>query len=77
VTVAVVHRAGDVQVTVSDDGGGFRFRGTLDHDSLAAQNVGPVTLRERVAAMGGRLQIDSSLTGSRVEFSIPLQPRDS
>lgn len=72
VTIAIVQRPGDVQVTVSDDGGGFHFRGTRDHESLAKEDLGPVTLRERIATLGGQLQIDSSPAGSRVEFSIPL-----
>ena len=59
-------------LVVADDGGGFPFRGRYDHARLAASNVGPVSLRERVASLGGQMAIESGETGARVE--ILLQP---
>jgi signal transduction histidine kinase len=72
VAVAVDARSADVQVAVSDDGGGFAMRGSFDQDALARANLGPVSLRERVTALNGSLRIESTANGSRVNFSIPL-----
>jgi signal transduction histidine kinase len=55
-----------LQVSIRDDGRGFPFVGTLDLDALNAADVGPVTLKERVAALGATLQIASTSAGSDV-----------
>jgi len=72
--VAIEVETSDVElkVAISDDGLGFPFRGRLDHDELAAFTAGPVSLRERVSALDGRLSVESRPTGSRVEFVIPV-----
>ena len=61
-----------VRVVVSDDGKGFPFHGRYDHAALTALRLGPVSLRERVAALGGSLTIDSSEAGARLEIWLPL-----
>lgn len=35
-------------------------------------NLGPVTLRERIASLGGSLTIDSRDTGACLEITLPL-----
>jgi signal transduction histidine kinase len=60
-----------VRITVTDDGGGFPFIGRYGLDDLAEKRIGPVSLRERVAALGGEMTLDSRLTGSRVEMAVP------
>jgi signal transduction histidine kinase len=73
VSVDVVHAPpAGLRVTVSNDGRGFPFRGRLEHEDLVAANAGPVSLRERLAAVHGTLAIDSTATGSRLEMSLPL-----
>ena len=72
VAVDVESAADGIRITISDDGRGFPFRGRYDHARLAASNVGPVSLRERVASLGGQMAIESGETGARVE--ILLQP---
>lgn len=64
-------------ITVCDDGRGFSFRGRYDHAMLEQQNVGPLSLRERVATLGGRLTIDSAPTGSRVEIELPVRVQET
>jgi signal transduction histidine kinase len=59
-------------LSVSDDGRGFPFAGRLNLAELADRDIGPRTLRERVAALEGDLAIDSSTTGAKVRVSIPL-----
>ena len=61
-----------VRIVVSDDGGGFPQVGRFDHAALVRSNGGPISLRERVAALGGEMVIDSSGAGARVEMSLPL-----
>ena len=51
---------GQLRITVADDGVGFRFRGHYDHVALTVLNLGPVSLRERIAGLGGALSIDST-----------------
>jgi signal transduction histidine kinase len=60
-----------LRLTVVDDGRGFAFRGRRDHEDLVATGAGPVSLRERVVSLGGRLSIDSSASGSTVEIALP------
>lgn len=61
-----------LHVVIADDGRGFPFRGRLSHDELVASNAGPVSLRERVAAAGGTLTVESEPSGSRVEIVLPV-----
>jgi signal transduction histidine kinase len=61
-----------LRIAVSDDGAGFTFRGRQTHGDLERSGAGPVSLRERVAALGGELSVESSPSGSRVELSLPL-----
>src|SRR5262249_20434039 len=63
-----------LRITVSDDGGGFRFRGRYEHAALVAANLGPVSLRGRAAALGGSLAIDSSARGACLYITLPLSP---
>ncbi len=66
-----------LKVAITDDGLGFPFRGRLEHEELAGFTAGPVSLRERVSALSGRLSVESRPTGSRVEFVIPVGPREA
>jgi signal transduction histidine kinase len=68
-----LHRTdGHVSIVVADDGRGFPFKGQLDHTALAAQNLGPLSLRQRVGRLGGTMTITSAPTGATVEVRIPL-----
>jgi signal transduction histidine kinase len=63
-----------VNITVSDDGRGFPYQGRDDHTALTTLNLGPVTLRERTAALGGSLNIESTSAGTRLEITLPFTP---
>lgn len=71
--VAVVIETVDtgLSITVTDDGRGFPFRGRLEHDALLESDAAPVSLRDRVAALNGRIAIDSGARGARVEILLP------
>jgi len=60
-----------VLITVADDGCGFPFHGDYDFATLTAAKLGPVSLKQRVAALGGSLEIASSAAGARLEVRLP------
>jgi signal transduction histidine kinase len=60
-----------VRITVADNGQGFPFRGRFEDAELAERNLGPVMLRQRIAALGGRLVIETSDQGAQLEISVP------
>jgi signal transduction histidine kinase len=72
VSIEVETAESQLRVAITDDGLGFPFRGRLEHEELAGFSAGPVSLRERVGALDGRLSVESRPTGSRVEFVIPV-----
>ena len=61
-----------LHIVVTDDGSGFSFRGRYDQSALAQMNLGPKTLLERVASLGGGLTINSGDRGSCLEISLPI-----
>ena len=61
-----------VCITVQDDGCGFPFQGRYDLAALIARGLGPISLRERVAALRGELILNSSVSGSHLEITLPL-----
>jgi len=62
----------EVRIEVTDDGHGFPFAGEYDLPALAAAGLGPVSLRERIASLGGSLRLRSSQEGSDLEMTVPL-----
>jgi signal transduction histidine kinase len=62
-----------LHVRISDDGRGFAFHGRFDHAELERSNLGPLTLRERAAKLGGQLSIESSRAGSKIELQLPVR----
>ena len=63
---------GTLRIIVADDGRGFPFRGRYDHAALTEAHLGPTSLRDRAASLGGTLTIESEVSGSRVEIALPL-----
>jgi signal transduction histidine kinase len=72
VSVTLESHHDGLRVIVSDDGRGFPFTGHYDHATLVQRNIGPASLRERVAALGGQVEVDSTASGSKVEIHLPL-----
>jgi len=72
VLVRLGQRAGNLQLTVEDDGRGFPFSGTLSEAELASTGKGPAVIRERVRLLAGELTIESNPGhGARLEVRIP------
>lgn len=61
-----------IAIRITDNGCGFPFTGRFDLEELTRRDDGPRTLKERVAALGGSLTIDSSAQGASVEVTIPF-----
>jgi len=70
--VEVGVRNGHVTILVADNGRGFGFQGRHDLAALTRLKVGPVTLKERITALGGALTIESSSVGARLEIALPI-----
>jgi signal transduction histidine kinase len=60
-----------MRIVVADNGCGFPFHGRHDLAALTKMNLGPVTLRERVASLGGDLTIESCKTSASLEIALP------
>jgi signal transduction histidine kinase len=61
-----------LRLGIADDGQGFPFQGTYNLAALNAINQGPLTLRERVAALRGDLMLRSNETGTQILITLPL-----
>jgi signal transduction histidine kinase len=70
IDAAVRARDGRVEITLADNGQGFPFRGEYDLRMLDELRRGPVTLKERVASLGGELLLQSSETGATLLIRI-------
>jgi len=63
---------GGGRLVVDDDGRGFDFSGRLSQVELDAARKGPVIIKERVRAIGGKLLIESAPgRGARLEITFP------
>ena len=72
VLVRLAQRAGNLQLTVEDDGKGFSFSGRLSDAELETTGKGPAVIRERVRLLAGELAIESTPGhGARLEVRIP------
>jgi signal transduction histidine kinase len=69
--VTIAPEAGGVRIELADNGTGFSFRGTYDHYTLAALEIGPRSLWERIDRAGGTLTIHSTDHGGRLEILLP------
>lgn len=61
-----------VHITVADDGQGFPYRGRYTLEELMETRLGPTSLKHRIESLGGDLILTSSLSGSRLEMSLPF-----
>jgi signal transduction histidine kinase len=73
VRVEVAARDRTLTITVTDDGRGFPFTGVYDHEELNRRKLGPVSLKERLSSLGGRLSIDSHPGRTRLEICLPVR----
>jgi signal transduction histidine kinase len=74
VSVDFAVEAGELRLRIIDDGRGFPYHGTFDLQTLNAVNRGPLTLKERVAELQGRLRLRTGETGTELSIALPLTP---
>jgi signal transduction histidine kinase len=72
IQLAILREAHQISIAVVDDGQGFPFRGRFTLADLAREQIGPRTLRERVASLGGTIELETGNDGSRVHLTVPL-----
>jgi signal transduction histidine kinase len=70
ITGAAAIEGAVVRIDVEDNGRGFPFHGRYELAQLVASGHAPWSLKERVAALGGELVIESSPRGARVEIRL-------
>lgn len=71
--LAIAKSAGSITLSVKDNGSGLpNAVGTYDHAQLVGGNLGPRSLRERVAALGGSLRLTTSEKGMELEVRLPV-----
>lgn len=75
ISVAILQTIDRLSMAVADDGQGFPFEGRYSGTDLATRGLGPSSLRERVASLGGQLVVESSRSGARVEIELPIAAR--
>lgn len=63
-----------VWITVADDGAGFPCNGRYWLLDLLHRRFGPVSVRDRVAALGGDMVLSSNESGSQLDVALPLRP---
>jgi signal transduction histidine kinase len=69
--VALTRTPSTLRLEVADDGGGF------DRSAIDPRRMGIVGMRERAAAIGGDLEVDSAMgKGTRIRLTIPASLLD-
>jgi len=63
-----------VRIGVADDGCGFALRGRYDLAQMMEKQIGPRSLRDRVATLRGGFVLSSGLSGSQLDISLPTDP---
>lgn len=59
VAVTLEKRGESLEICIDDNGGGFPFSGSYSLDELELLRLGPVSIRRRVRALGGDMQVES------------------
>jgi signal transduction histidine kinase len=72
IQLAILREAHQISIAVVDDGEGFPFEGHYSLVELTRDQIGPRTLRERVASLGGSLELETGKKGTRLSLTVPL-----
>ena len=71
VVVRFTSSEGAPTLVIDNDGRGLDFIGRLSHAELDQYRKGPLVIKERVRAIGGRLTVESSDRGVRLTIELP------
>lgn len=73
VLFALERKGESLQISVDDNGKGFRFGGRFSLDELDAVRLGPRSIKQRVRALGGGLTLKSTPgKGANLQVLIPI-----
>jgi signal transduction histidine kinase len=72
VDAALETRDNRVFLSIRDDGLGFDVAGLLRGPASLASGIGLRSIREQAAALGGKLEIESSPAGTTLIVSVPF-----
>jgi signal transduction histidine kinase len=73
VEITLRRLAGDVEISIGDNGQGFPFDGAMALEELDRLGAGPASIRRRVGALGGALTVESRPgRGARLIVRIPV-----
>jgi signal transduction histidine kinase len=72
IDVTVSKSDGHLRLRIADDGRGFPFQGVYDLAALNTMKEGPLSLKERVADLGGDMTLISADTGTELLITLPL-----
>jgi len=61
-----------IALRIHDDGTGFPFLGSYTHDQLMTDRRGPMTLKRRVNAWGGRLDLETQVGRTVLSITLPF-----
>ena len=70
VEVEITVEGACTRLTIRDNGTGFAgINGTIEHDELTRQNLGPASIRKRVVANNGRMTLQTAGSGSVIAIA--------
>jgi signal transduction histidine kinase len=72
--VSLSLREHELLIQITDDGGGFPIHGERSFEELCASQSGPASIRHRVGALGGRLDLASGAEGATLRIALPCRP---
>jgi signal transduction histidine kinase len=73
VRLDVRHIDGGLKMEIQDNGSGLvGIEGTIDHPRLAADMIGPRSIRERAERLRGSLRLTSTPGGLQLHLSLPI-----
>jgi signal transduction histidine kinase len=75
VNIRASRKGDELELVIADDGSGMPVHGVFDMAQLKDMALGPMSLRGRVAGLGGNLVIDSSPRGATLTITAPLAAR--
>jgi signal transduction histidine kinase len=76
VTITLEARESGVALVVRDDGVGFDVAALLAAPASIAGGIGLRSIRDQALAVGGKLQIESGPSGTKLEVTAPYLPAD-
>ena len=59
-----------LRLVIADNGRGLGLEGRYDQEEMAALDLGPNSLRARMATLGGSMVMETSPSGTRLEFTL-------